>query len=174
VITGLITFLLAVGLIRLWPQLVKDEPTIFATVTGLAGLYGVLFAVIEVLRAKKAAVLAAEEAQKASSQVRAQYALRDAAECQISIENALRIIDEGGAVPLASISRISKLYCAEFPEDYLVNTSDVRMRALKIESYSSMSPKARTSASKIRPTLVSMNNHLSAHAAKKLQGVKAP
>ncbi|MFC3308078.1 hypothetical protein [Blastomonas aquatica] len=172
VVVGLIALIAAIALLIFIPDLSKDYAAVFATLTGVATLYGVLFTIIEVLRTKAAADLAAAAAKDATSRVRAMYASRDAAECQACIESALRIVDEGGVVPLSVLSRISKIYAGEFADQYEIHASDVRQRILLIESYGAMPPKARTNSTKIKTTLVAMNGHLAAHISRNLSSEK--
>lgn len=162
------TVALGKALIRAVPDLTKDDPTTFSTLTGVATLYGVVFAIIEVWRAKSAAQLAAVRAKQAADQVHAAYGLRDASECQSCIQYALGSIDEHGFAPLSVLSRIVKLYASEFAEDYDDAKSDVRKRVAMVESYASLHRSTRpASPKKVQTTLMAMTAHLSASIGKR-------
>lgn len=168
VVSAAVAVIAFVILTSQWPSLAEDAPAYFATFTGVATLYGVGFAIIELSRTKAAAALAAHEAEKAARDVHALFSARDAAECQTCIENALMSVDSGNPIGLAALSRITKYYAAEFAEQYLDVQSDVYRRLIVAESYSRLNPKAQAKATNIKSVLVEMNNHVAAHSQKYL------
>lgn len=152
-----------------WRDLWKDAPTSFATLMGFVTLYGVAFAVAELLRVKAAAIEAANAAKQASDQVNNLFGVRDAVECQISIENILSIIDDGGTIPLSHISRIGRFYTSQFPELYIDTSSDVRRRVIILESFGGLAPSVRSkNVRRVSMVLSEISNHLSSSVSNKM------
>lgn len=161
-LTGAAAVCFAFVLLWLDPNLYKDGPTLFATLSGTATLYGLLFAILEVQRSATIAQEVARSAKTAEQNIERLYGVRDATECQICIENALRTIDENGVIPVAVLSRISRMYVNEFADEFANEQSDVRGRIAMIESYLSLHRKQKGIAKgKLQIVLLGMNIHLS-------------
>lgn len=120
---------------RAWPDLWKDQPTAFATIGFFVTAYGVAFAIVELLRTKAAAVLAASAARAAEAKVASLYDSRNAVECQTLIEGVLERLQEDGTLSSGSLSRIVRLYAAEFSDDYEREDSRCRRHVGMVSSF---------------------------------------
>lgn len=166
---ALVAAVISVGLVCYYSDLTKDPPTTFATVSGLATLYGVAFAILEVIRARSAASLAAVEASRAAASVSTLYGLGALSECQSCIEYALEGIDKDGQVLSSPLSRIMKLYIEEFHREYLDERSAQRENVSIVQSYASLQQPNRP-AHKVKKALMAMMADISASASKKKSG----
>ena len=113
-----LTFFGTLGLLSLgayrWPDLTRDPSATFDYIgVGLA-LYGLVFAIIEVIRTKSAVQLADKQVATFGRRLDKVYGVRGLVQCAALIENALRDADEVGYVSLSSLTRIATLYSAEF------------------------------------------------------------
>jgi hypothetical protein len=147
------------------PGLLDDDKSAFAFLAGFVSIYGVVLAILEAFKAKTAAQQALAESKKVSSKINSLYSLRDAAECQICIENALRIADEEGPIPLAILSRITKLYASEFAQGATAQGTVQHDHLLMVESYGALAPKQRAKSTKIRSILLGMGAQLAARGS---------
>lgn len=166
-----IGLLVAVGAIILgWrvPGLIDDEKSVFAFVAGFTSVYGLALAIFEAYRARSAAEQALEEAKSVSARLTSMYSLRDAAECQTCIENAVRIADEEGPIPLAILARISKLYASEFSGDATTEGSVEHGHLVMIESYGALAPTQRARSAKIKSTLLGMGTRLAIRGSERI------
>lgn len=152
------------------PALSSDVPTTFSTVTGFATLYGLIFTVVEVVRAKDAASKAEHAAKQAHDAVALLYDIRDGSECLSLIEAALSGIDREGTVQLALLARILKIYSATFCEEQKDDASPHRQNVAMMESYSAFPKPRALDKGKLKSTLMSMTGHLSATASIRVQG----
>lgn len=166
-----IGLLIAFGAIALgWkmPSLIDDGKSAFAYVGGFISLYGLALAVVEAHKAKSAAEQALEEAKAVSAKLNSMYSLRDAAECQTCIENAMRIADEEGPIPLEILARISKLYASEFSGDANIEGSVEHGHLLMIQSYGALAPRRRAGSAKIKSTLLGMGTRLAIRGSERI------
>ena len=97
-----------------WPDLGKGTATAFGTVSGFATFYGLVFTIIEVLYTRNGAEQAAIAAKKASDTASAMFELRDISECIACIENVLDQLHDGQSASSTLISRVVKMYSAQF------------------------------------------------------------
>lgn len=164
---------LAVGLVLsllVFPSLLKDVPATFATITGFATLYGLIFTVIEVVRTKAAASEAADAADEARRAVASLYDIRDGSECLSLIETALSGIEREGTVQLALLARIVKLYSATFHEEQKDDGSPQRQAVAMVESYSLLAKPKSAPTGRLKGALMSMTTHLSSTGSSKVLG----
>lgn len=98
-----------------WPNLVKDEVASFSTIGFFVTLYGVIFAIIEVRRAKSAAELAEHAAKKAHDKINDFFNVRDIVECIKAIETAVSCIDDGQKIPDIHIMSNCETLFVDFP-----------------------------------------------------------
>jgi hypothetical protein len=172
-VVALITVLLGFVTAWSWPGLVKDAPTAFGTIGFFVTLYGVVFAIIEVLRLKAAAELAMKAAKKAARRIEALYDARNSAECQTLIENVLNRLDEDGTLSASSLGRIVKLYAAEFSTTYELETSPHRTRVATVNSFAFAQRGSKlsriTSCDNLKAALVNMVEDLSASNGRRIQ-----
>ena len=121
----------------LWaPELLKDAPTALGTLGTFATAYGVLFAIIELQRAKSASLIATQEAQRVFRSVTNLVTAREIIECQGTITMAVSSLDEGRAIPSAVLCQIVKLYSQVFHLELTNEASGHRKNRSIIESYS--------------------------------------
>jgi hypothetical protein len=164
-LAALITIVVAIACAAGLPDLHKDTPTTFGTITGFLTVYGVVFAIIELFRTRAAAELAAREASRASNTVRAFYDLRNVSECQSSIEHTLNDMANNGQVSLSILSRIVKLYVAEFSIEYQDDRSVHRKYIATIESFVFNHPGDRLRFGNLKRVLLGMMANLSVSAS---------
>ena len=157
---GVLIAIIAILLGWKMPELINDTKSAFAYVAGFISLYGLALAIGEAHKAKSAAERALWEAKAVSTKLNSMYSLRDAAECQTCIENAMRIVDEEGTIPLAILMRISKLYAAEFAAGATCKGSVEHGHLLMIESYGALPQQRRARSAKIKSTLIGMGTRL--------------
>ena len=150
----------------LWPDLIKDDVNTFGTVGFFLTAYGVIFAIVEVIRAGAAADAAAKAAKVAAQRVEALYNIRNSAECQILIESALERLHEDGTMSASSLGRIVRLYAAEFSTSFEQDTSVHRLRMEMVNSFafSQSQPAVRklSNSDRLKAALVTMMADLSA------------
>jgi hypothetical protein len=128
-------FVVAVLVVVLFPGLRKDESALLGTAGAFITLYGVIFAIIEVLRLKSASKLAEDEARRVFDSVVNLVTAREIIECQTKIEHAVEAIDENRLVPSASLCGIVKLYSQVFHEEVGKEESEHRRHRSTVESY---------------------------------------
>lgn len=152
------------------PSLWKDEPTAFATIGGFFTFYGVIFAVIETVRARKASELASAAAKTAKEKTVALFNLKNIGECQAAIRDTLKDLEREGWASSATLSRILELYTAEFFREYTEDTSDERQNigALQSHAASHSGPLKAPALHRLKSTLLSMQTHLTVAANKKI------
>lgn len=118
------------------PDLIKDAPTALGTIGFFATAYGVLFAIIELRRAKAASVLAKDEAERIFRAVTSLVTAREIIECQSTIKMAVSSLDEGRAISSSVLCQIVKLYSQVFHAELANEMSEHRKNRSFIESYS--------------------------------------
>jgi hypothetical protein len=162
-----IWYALSIGLLCivsiLWKQsLVKDPETTLGTLGTFATIYGVIFAIIEVMRVKAAAILVKEESERVLSTVTSLVKAREIIECQALVTAALSSVDDGRAIPNELLSRILKLYSQVFHSEVAIDTSPHRKNRSVIESYvhSASASTGRSAASKTQIALRSVSSQL--------------
>lgn len=128
-------FIGAGGLIFLFPDLKKDQPTTLGTAGVFLTLYGVIFAIIELVRLKSASYLANKEARRVFDTVTNLVTAREIIECQTKIEIAVEAIDEKRAIPSASLCSIVKLYSQVFHNEVGDENSEHRRNRSIVQSY---------------------------------------
>lgn len=136
-IAGAILSALLCVITILWkPSLLKDAPTALGTLGTFATAYGVLFAIIELKRAKAASALARDEAERVFRAVTSLVTAREVIECQSTISVAVSSLDEGRAIPSSVLCEIVKLYSQVFHAQLSDEASAHRKNRSVIESYS--------------------------------------
>lgn len=145
------------------PDLLKDAPTTLGTLGTFATAYGVLFAIVELRRAKSAASQAKEEAERVFKAVTSLATAREIVECQTTIQIAVASLDEGRPIPSSVLCQILKLYSQVFFAQVAVETSSHRKNRSIIESYTYNPNSTRTSSgapSKTQRALLSIASQL--------------
>lgn len=131
------TALLVCALAVIWkPSLIKDAPTALGTVGTFATAYGVIFAIIELRRAKAAAALARDESERVLRAVTSLVTAREIVECQATVSMAVSSIDEGRQIPSSTLCQIVKLYSQVFYVEVSDEGSPHRKNRSILESYS--------------------------------------
>jgi hypothetical protein len=118
------------------PTLVRDPPTTVGTVGTLVTIYGVVFAIIELIRMRTATKQAVEAARKVFDSFATLVTAREITECQVGIQIAVDALDECRAIPSSLIVQIVKLYSQVFHKELADETSLHRRNRSTIESYS--------------------------------------
>lgn len=149
-----------------WADLTKDPQSTFDTVGVFLTIYGILFTIIELFRARSAVALAALETGKLSQRIEKFYGIRDLIECQSLIVSALERADEDGTVSSSSLGRIVRLYAAEFPVETQNENSQHRVRVSIVGSFSIAARQSKhtklLAADKLKTTLMEMMVDLAA------------
>lgn len=148
---AIVSALLCVVTVLWKPELLKGAPTALGTIGTFATAYGVVFAIIELRRAKAAAVLAREEAERVFKAVTSLVTAREIIECQATISMAVSSLDEGRAIPSSTLCQIVKLYSQVFHAEVADEVSAHRKNRSVIESYS-FNPNIGTTQSAPRNT----------------------
>lgn len=148
---AIVSALLCVVTVLWKPELLKDAPTALGTIGTFATAYGVVFAIIELRRAKAASVLAREEAEQVFRAVTSLVTAREIIECQATISMAVSSLDEGRAIPSSTLCQIVKLYSQVFHAQVADENSTHRKNRSVIESYS-FNPNVGTTKSTPRNT----------------------
>ncbi len=145
-----------------WPDLVNDSTTSFSTIGFFVTLYGVIFTIVEVQRAKSAAELAKYEAKKAHEKINDFFNVRDIVECQKAIETAVSCIDEGQKIPAYMLCLIVKHYSEIFHVQLNDAKSEHRKNRSAIDSYHfTASSISAPSNVHLKTALLSSMGHLS-------------
>jgi hypothetical protein len=165
-----VIFGLAIGSYFVASELWKDRAAVFATVGGFLTLYGVIFAIVETLRARAASEMASAAANSSRHQTMMIFNIKNIAECQSCIRDTLSDLDKVGWVSTASLSRIIELYTAEFHHEYQDTSSPQREAIASLQSHASsaVGPLKSRPLSRLRQTLIQMLTDLTALASKKL------
>ena len=145
-----------------WPDLIKDSTTSFSTIGFFVTLYGVIFAIVEVKRAKSAAELAEHEAKKAHEKINDFFSVRDIVECQKAIETAVSCIDEGQRISASTLCLIVKHYSEIFHVQLNDAKSEHRKNRSTIDSYYFTASEIPTPSNvHLKRALLSSMGHLS-------------
>lgn len=134
-IGALLTALLGIGIVTWKPELLNDAPTTLGTLGTFATAYGVIFAIVELRRAKSASVQARAEAERVFQAMTSLARAREIVECQTSIQIAIGSLDEGRLITSSTLCQIVKLYSQVFFEQLVDETSLHRKNRSVIESY---------------------------------------
>jgi hypothetical protein len=171
-VVALVTIILGGGFIAFVPDLRKDVVTNLGTIGFFVGVYGVVFTIIEVIRAKSAADEAAVEAKKAAGAVRTLYGIKNLSECQSMIGFALDNIEKDGFASLSALAQIIKLYSAEFSKQYGDAGSNCRQNVALVQSYVSFhTPRTPAPTNRLKDALVAMVAELSVSGSEKTQEI---
>ena len=157
-----------------FPDLRANKATTFGTISGFATFYGVVFAIIELLRTKAAALMAEKSSAKVLNRVEALQGMKHMAECQAAIEVAVAMVDRGEPISLAALMQIVKMYSLHFHIELRDPTSSQRENIAILESYALVSSNTRgrkTNLGNLKRTLISMTRHLSGATAATSKGV---
>lgn len=162
--------------VYLLPDLWKGDVTRFGTVGFFITAYGVLFAIIEVLRTKSAAQLVSTESAKILQQVENLSGLRLLSECQSAIELAVQVIDTRETPPLAMLTSISRIYSEHFHEQLVDPNSQPRRHTAMLESFAIASAQkvGTRNLGKLRGTFLAMTSEIATETARRSKngGVK--
>lgn len=152
------------------PEFWKDQVTTFATIGGFFTVYGVLFSVIETLRARSAAEVAAKAATEASKRVASLHKVSDLSECQTCIQVALRDLDSSGQASSATLARILELYTAAFHVQYANAGSSERLLIASLRSHAAANDRPSKGQALVRhkDTLINMLTDVTAAASVEL------
>jgi hypothetical protein len=152
------------------PELWDSKLLTFGSVGGFLTFYGVIFSVVETMRSRSAAQEAKIAAQNAQNQTAKLFSIRDISECQYCIQIALSDLDDVGWVQTSSLSRILKLYTAEFHGDYEEIGSAHReaIGSLRSHAASASGPLGKLTLKRLKNTLLGMLAELTAKGSKKM------
>jgi hypothetical protein len=147
------------------PTYVTGPINTLGTIGFFSTLYGVLFAIVELLRAKTASTLATNEAKRVFSVVTSIITAREIAECQGVINMAASAIDEGKTIPSATLCQIIKIYSQVYHAELTNPESEHRKNNSTLQSYS-FNPNINScgvpdkSAKNVKRALLSISSHL--------------
>ncbi|MBB6503721.1 hypothetical protein F4693_000676 [Sphingomonas endophytica] len=118
-----------------WPELVGNPIQAFGTGGFFLTAFGLLFSIVEVMRAQSAALAAKEAARRAGNLARTPYNMRDVSECMTVIESVTHALNHGGSPRQQPLSRVIKLYTAVFQSAYADDGSLQRIRLGVVQTY---------------------------------------
>lgn len=148
------------GVILLFPGLRKDQSTTLGTIGVFLTLYGVTFAIIELIRLKSASYLASKEAKRIFDMVTNLATAREIIECQTKIEIAVEAIDKKKGIPSASLCSIIKLYSQVFHNEVGDENSEHRKNRSIIQSYCINGQPLSNTSVKTKSALLGIAGHL--------------
>ncbi|MGE6790852.1 hypothetical protein ACQKFS_02350 [Pseudomonas guineae] len=160
IITFLACFIGAGVLILLFPELKKDQPTTLGTAGVFLTLYGVTFAIIELVRLKSASFLANKEARRVFDIATNLVTAREIIECQTKIEIAVEAIDEKRLIPSASLCSIVKLYSQVFHHEVGDDNSEHRKHRSIVQAYYISGQLPPKSSGNTKKALLGIAGHL--------------
>lgn len=165
-----IVSLIALSSIFLIPDLWKKPETIFASVGGFATFYGVIFAIIEVWRARSASDNAEIAAKSASERINSIFDIKNISECQSGIRATLTDLEKDGWASTSALSRIIELYTGQFHVAYNAIESPHRDLIVALQSHaaSASGPLTGRALKRLKATLVNMLANLTAVASAKI------
>lgn len=156
------------GIFYFLPELRKDSITVFTVMSGFLTLYGVVFAAIQVVRARKSADLAKIESEKVFHKMDDLYGLRDITQCLSAIEMAMDSIIKNEHISASTLLTITKVYSAIFSTEIDDEKSEYRKNNSMLHSFSHAAESSNsTNKVRLRKALLSMSSHLSGEAGKK-------
>lgn len=117
-------------------SLVKDLSATLGTIGFFATAYGVIFAIIELKRAKSAAEFASSEVGRVLNSVTCLVTAREITECQALVQNLLGIIDDKMPVSTATINHVIRIYSQIFFKDMKIPQSLSRNNRAILENAS--------------------------------------
>lgn len=135
VLTALVTLIAAFLTVTSIPTLWKDAASRFGTACNWATIYGLIFTVIEIVRAKNAANLVERASRLAVNELTTKYILQEISECRSLIGTSIDSADRDGSVSVSTLAHISQLYRAEFRDEVLKPDSEHRGNVNLIDSY---------------------------------------
>ncbi|CAK7063022.1 hypothetical protein [Saezia sanguinis] len=161
----LIWFFVCTILFWVYPDLHKDPVTIIGTVASFLTVYGVLFAIIELNRAKSSLELVQKETAKALNFATALITAHEISECQHLIQNIIVLIDEEKTVPLVNVVQVVKYYSQVFYEECKDEDSEYRNCHAMLESYAislerNLNSQKSTPSRKTRQALITIVRQL--------------
>jgi hypothetical protein len=138
-IVHLVAFLLVVVagfvLVNRHPELLVGASTSLGTIGTILTVYGVVFAIVELMRAKASIRIAGEQSGKVLQQVTKLVAVREIEECYASVRMAVEALDASNGIPNALVVRIIKSYSQIFASELDNPKSDHRKNLSVLESY---------------------------------------
>lgn len=146
-----------------YKSLFADDPISLSTFGTFFTIYGVVFAVIELLRVKNAVELAEKAAEHVFNTVTGLVTSREIIECQAKIESAVSHIDDQQAIPTSALCQILKLYSQIFYNELKDEHSEHRKNKSIIESYANNPNKLARANKDMKSTLLSIVSQLAQH-----------
>lgn len=138
----------------------ENAVVVFGVIGTAATFFGLLIALIEILRLGNMAAIAQERVEEALSQLERERKAASAAECKVLIESALDVLDASGKVPSATILRISRNYRSlvnDGPdEEQPKETAHVEI----LDSYVMLDPRQTAKIKLIKATLIAMAHNI--------------
>jgi hypothetical protein len=154
------------------PELWTGRTNVFSTLSGFATFYGVLFAAIEVVRARSASEMAESAAASAQSAILSAIDIKTLAECKTYIRNSLVDLERDGWASTSALARVLELYTSQFYPLYDLNDSPQRLAAAELQSHaaSASGPLSGRSLNRLKKTLTTMLIHVTAASGERLSG----
>lgn len=154
------------------PELWTGRISAFSTFSGFATIYGVIFTVIEVMRARSASEMAKNAASSAHNAVLSVIDVKTLGECKVYISNSLIDLERDGWASTSVLARIIELYTAQFYAVYDIPDSPQRMAVAALQSHaaSASGPLSGRSLTRLKKTLTTMLIHVTSASGEKLSG----
>ncbi|MBC8718173.1 hypothetical protein [Ochrobactrum sp. Marseille-Q0166] len=114
---SIIALIFFISFLALWyfiPQLMLNSQAVFSTVTGFASLYGLSFAIVELIRTRGVAEEVKAETNNVLLRVENLADLKLLSDCQSTIEQIMQYIDMKKAVPTFLLTQVNKIYSQHF------------------------------------------------------------
>ena len=130
-----VILLLCIAAVQWVPDLTKDATSTLGTVGFFFTAYGVLFAIVELHRAKVASLMAKDAAENVFKALTNLVTAREIIECQSTINVAVCVLEEGKNIPVSTLHQIIKLYSQVFHAELIDEKSLYRKNRSTVESY---------------------------------------
>lgn len=148
-------------------ELYDNVLTTFSAIGTFLTAYGLIFAIIELLRAKEASERVNAAAEKAFATVNSLVTAREIIECQNTIKNAMDSIDEKNWISGRSLQQILQLYSqifhtqiADEKSKHRKNKSTLESYSYKFDPYTHDSSNLKNNITKIQKVLLSITSQL--------------
>ncbi len=173
--TLLVIFITAILACEFVPELWTGANNKFSTLSGFATLYGVIFAAIEVVRARAASDLASAAAVSTHRAVISAIDVKTLGECKAYIINCLTDLERDGWASTSVLVRIIDLYTSQFHAVYDLPESPQRIAVAALQSHaaSASGPLKGRALKNLKTTLTDMLIHVTSASGEKLSEKKS-
>lgn len=168
---GSLAVVLAITVWLLWTydSARQNAAVVFGVVGTAATFFGLLIAIVEILRLGGAASIAQERVEEVLDQLERERKTASASECKVLIESALDVLDAAGRVPSSTILRISRSYRSLLTDGSDEEKQNETAHVELLDSYVTLDPRQTGKINKIKGTLVAMAHNIRSPALRETE-----